>query len=145
MIGHWRLVALAAALALAVVLNFCFNTVLNVRWQAAYANDGNAHGYPTKCPVGFVQSVGWPFESYEFVEGKLDFLRSPHDGFRLETVSEKGYRALYDSDRYDTGMTGAREKWSVPGVCGNGLAALAATALLVAPATILTRRLRSAS
>ncbi len=125
-----------------MVLNFCFNTVLNVRRQVAYPGNGNTWA---DRPVGFVQSMGWPFKSYEFVEGKLDFLRSPHDGFRLETISEKEYRALYGSDRYDTGMTGAREKWSVPGVCGNGLAALAATALLGAPAMILTRRLRHAS
>ena len=128
-----RLVGGTLAVLLFAGAALCFNCVLNHHIHVAYAEGGDDY------PVGFLQSIGWPFKSYEFVEGKLNFLRSPHNGFRLEAISAKKYIEVYDSDQYDTGMTGAEEKWYLRGLCANTTVALALSALACAP-FILTRR-----
>jgi hypothetical protein len=90
-----------------------------------------------------VQQAGFPFKSYEFTEGKLDFLDSPHRGFRLERVSPKQYMKLY-ANEYDTGMTGSREEWIGWGLCGNTAMALVMSALVGVSIMLIGERLRAA-
>jgi len=137
MIRSHRIVCILPATFTFLVLGGYLNLFAGARQYAAYDD----RGWPRDCIVGFYHLNGWPFESYEFVEGKLHVLREPRENFRLESLTYDQYLLAY-GENYDTGMTNAVDRWQTAGIAANALLA-ALPSLAVAALMLLWGNYRS--